>query len=277
MGHVPGRDNPVDLASRGVNPLSLARSALWWNGPTWISSQEEVREVEDESETIPPPPECVKEMKVQAQRDLEESASLIVTNTPEVGVAHIINCEDYSDFSKLCRVTAYVIRFANNIKARSSKPVSPVGSTSFTSEVLFSESLWILESQNPNFKQQCVQLGVIKDMNGILRCKGRLCNSPLPETAKFPAWLPCDHHITKLIIRDCHHKVMHNGVRETLTELRSRFWLTKGRQVIRKQIYNCVVCRRYEGGSYKVEPSSDLPEFRFKEGYSFSSTGVDFA
>ena len=97
--HVPGTDNPANLASRGVNPLSLASRALWWNGPTWISSQEEVREVEDLSEMIPPPPECVKEMKVQAQRDLEESALLLVTNTPEVDVAHIINCEDYSDFS----------------------------------------------------------------------------------------------------------------------------------------------------------------------------------
>ena len=176
----------------------------------------------------------MREGNESASTKRSRRVSLIVTNTPEVGVAHIINCEDYSDFSKLCRVTAYVIRFVNNIKAGSSKPVSPVGSRSFTSEVLFSESLWILESQksllqNPNFKQQCVQLAVIKDMNGILRCKGRLCNSPLPETAKFPAWLPCDHHITKLIIRDCHHKVMHNGVRETLTELRSRFWLTKGR------------------------------------------------
>ena len=170
----------------------------------------------------------------------------------------------------------------NNIKALSSKPVNPVGSGSRTGEVLFSESLWILESQkflplNRNFKQQCAQLGVIRDTNGILRCKGRLCNSSLPEAAKFPAWLPCDHHITRLIIRDCHHRVMHNGVRETLTELRSRFWLTRGRQVIRKQIYNCVVCTRYEGKSYKVEPSSDMPEFRFKEGYPFASTGVDFA
>ena len=54
-------------------------------------------------------------------------------------------------------------------KTRSSKPVSPVGSGSLTSEeVLFSESLWILESQkslplNRNFIQQCAQLGVIKD------------------------------------------------------------------------------------------------------------------
>jgi len=76
----------------------------------------------------------------------------------------------------------------------------------------------------------------------------------------------------KLIIRDSH-----NGVRETLTELRTRFWLTKGQQVIRKQIYNCVVCRWHEGRPYKVEPSSDMPEFRFKEGYPSASTGVDFA
>ena len=104
-------------------------------------------------EMILPPPECMKEMKVEAQRDLEESSSLLVTNTPEVGIAHVINCEDYSDFS------AYVIRFLNNIKARSSKPIGLVGSGSFTSEVLFSESLWILKSQksllqNRNFNQQ---------------------------------------------------------------------------------------------------------------------------
>jgi len=70
---------------------------------------------------------------------------------------------------------------------------------------------------------------------------------------------------------------MHNGITEALTELRSRFWLTNGRQVIRKQIYKCVVCRRHEGRPYKVEPSSGMPEFRFKEGYPFASTGVDFA
>ena len=56
--------------------------------------------------------------------------------------------EDYSGFSKLCRITAYVIRLVNNITARSSKPVSLVGSGSLNSEeVLFRESLWILESQ----------------------------------------------------------------------------------------------------------------------------------
>ena len=122
-----------------------------------------------------PPPECLKEMKVQAVQDLKESSVLLVKNTPEVGIAHVMNCEDFSDFSKLCRVTAYVIRFVNNIKARSSRPVSPLSSGSLTSEeVLFCESMWIKESQkslplNRNFKQQCAQLGVITEVGMFCR------------------------------------------------------------------------------------------------------------
>ena len=86
MGHVPGVENPADLASRGVNPLSVATNSLWWNGPTWISSEEEPREMKDVSGMTQPPPECLNEMKVQAVRDLEEADTLLVTNTPEVGI-----------------------------------------------------------------------------------------------------------------------------------------------------------------------------------------------
>ena len=101
MGHVPGVENPADLASRGVNPLSLANNSLWLNGPTW-KREEEAREMEDVSGMIQPPPECMKEMKMQAVRDLEESDTLPVTNTPEVGIAHVINCEHYSDLTLNC-------------------------------------------------------------------------------------------------------------------------------------------------------------------------------
>ena len=142
----------MDLASRGVNPLSQASNLLWWNGPTWISKQEEARQMEDVSGIIQRPPECMKEVKVQAIRSLEKSATLLVRNTPEVGIAHVINCEDYSDVSKLCRVIAYVIHLVNIIKAWSSRPVSPVASGSLTGEVLFSESFWTLESQKSHIK-----------------------------------------------------------------------------------------------------------------------------
>lgn len=41
-------------------------------------------------------------------------------------------------------------------------------------------------------------------------------------------------------------------------------------------IHGCQICRRHEGRAYKTEPSSDVPEFRFKEGHPFAATGVDF-
>lgn len=33
--HCPGTENPADLLTRGVTPLSLASSAIWWTGPHW--------------------------------------------------------------------------------------------------------------------------------------------------------------------------------------------------------------------------------------------------
>lgn len=33
----PG-SNPADISSRGVTPVILQQSTLWWNGPPWLSS-----------------------------------------------------------------------------------------------------------------------------------------------------------------------------------------------------------------------------------------------
>ena len=60
-------------------------------------------------------------------------------------------------------------------------------------------------------------------------------------------------------------------------ELRSCHWPTRSRQVVRKEIYNCSVCRRLKGQAYKADLLSDMPEFRSKEEYPITSTGVHFA
>ena len=45
------------------------------------------------------------------------------------------------------------------------------------------------------------------------------------------------------LIEECHERVHHKPVKETLTEIRSKFWIVKGRQLIRKIIHSCVPCR----------------------------------
>ena len=48
-------------------------------------------------------------------------------------------------------------------------------------------------------------------------------NSALAPAAKHPVLLDKQHHLTKLIVMDAHRRVLHNGVRETLTELQASY------------------------------------------------------
>lgn len=95
--------------------------------------------------------------------------------------------------------------------------------------------------------------------------------------SKHPALLPKDHHLTNLFINQCHKKGHHNVVRDTLTELRRRFWVSKGRQLqaVKKSIGKCVVCKRYEGTAYPAPMTAQLPSFRTQEAPPFSKVGID--
>ena len=70
---------------------------------------------------------------------------------------------------------------------------------------------------------------------------------------------------------------MHSGVRGTLTELRSKYWLVQAWQLIKKFIHQCTVCRKAEGQPYKGPPAPPLPSFRVSEVPAFTYTGLDFA
>lgn len=69
----------------------------------------------------------------------------------------------------------------------------------------------------------------------------------------------------------------HDGVKETLTDVRGRYWIVKGRCFIRAVIHRCVVCKKHEGAPYVGPPAPPLPDFRVKEDPAFSYTEVDFA
>ena len=117
-------------------------------------------------------------------------------------------------------------------------------------------------SKSSEFEQWKRQLGLSADERGIIRCRGRIDNANVPHTAKFPVLISSEHHITTLIIKECHNKVGHNGVKETLVQLRSRFWVIRGRQVVRKTIFLCAVSQGFEGRPYASLTPAPLSTFR---------------
>ena len=114
------------------------------------------------------------------------------------------------------------------------------------------------------------QFNLFKD-EGVWRCGGRLANADIPFQEKHPILLPRSHHLATLVTREAHQRVFHNGVKDTLTEVRSRFWILKGRALVKKVVHQCIVCK-------KSGPSPPpLPKFRLKEDPPFTYTGIDFA
>ena len=212
---------------------------------------------------------------------LANIASGEVTSEKSLNLDCIIPLERFSSLQRLVRVTAYVVRFVSNLKQSKMKK-RLVDGVIRHEEVDCARELWIKEVQksvynNKNFDQVKISLSLFTDDKGILRCGGRLKNAPIPYDARLPIFLPRCSRLTYLVINDCHLKVLHNGVRDTLTELRSRFWVTKGRQTVKTAIGKCSVCKKLEGRSYAVPPPPPLPEFRLSDDFAFTRVGVDFA
>ena len=129
------------------------------------------------------------------------------------------------------------------------------------------ERLWILHAQRQlgsegSFSVWQRQFQLFMDERGVLRCGGRLTNADLLYATKHPVFLPRKHPLTKLIVLESHARVGHNKERETLTDIRAKYWIVKGRSLVKSIVHCCVTCRRYEGTPYRAPPPPPLPTFR---------------
>ena len=71
--------------------------------------------------------------------------------------------------------------------------------------------------------------------------------------------------------------VFHNAVLETLYQIRTKFWITKPINYIRRDIKKSVVCNRHEGIPFQYPPPSDLLFYRLSDKFSFTYSAVDYA
>ena len=270
----------------------LITNQLWWSGPEFLRGEKEqwpslkMNFVEVTSNDSDPRLElkkgsCNNSNKQHDSSVLVNIASGEATSEKRLNLDCIIPLEKFSSLQRLMRVTAYVLRFISNLK-QSKKKKELIDGEVTQEEMDQARELWIKEVQrsvynDKNFNQVKVSISLFTDDKGILRCGGRLKNALIPYDARFPIFLSRCSRFTYLVINDCHFKVLHNGVRDTLTELRSRFWVTKGRQIVKTAIGNCSVCKKLQGRSYAVPPPPPLPEFRLSDEFAFTRVGVDFA
>lgn len=68
---------------------------------------------------------------------------------------------------------------------------------------------------------------------------------------------------------------MHAGVRDTLVQVREKYWILQGRQMVKQIVAHCHICKRL-----KVKPAQQvtahLPRDRITESLPFEVMGIDF-
>lgn len=114
------------------------------------------------------------------------------------------------------------------------------------------------------------QFGLYLDERGLRRCRGRLENADLPIATRHPVLLPKHHPLTVLVIREANEWVMHNGIKETLAEVRARYWILQGRQVVQLSVQFVGDMRAHVNVHHR-------PHYYHNSGWRKTYVGVDFA
>ncbi|XP_053599221.1 uncharacterized protein LOC128669064 [Microplitis demolitor] len=120
-----------------------------------------------------------------------------------------------------------------------------------------------------------IPLNPFLDSTGIIRVGGRLAHSDLPEGQRHPILLPSNHHITQIIIRAEHVKLLHAGTQTTLYSVRQTYWPLDGRNITRKIIHQCITCFRVKP-RVADHPMGELPSYRVSIARPFLRVGVDY-
>ena len=198
-----------------------------------------------------------------------------------------IESEKYSSITKLLRVTAFALRFINKLKGSKNRgpltssetrppshpPTKKVGV--LHSEKEFQRHIYeaITTGKSNNLKKQ---LGLYFANDGVLRCKGRIDQADVSESARCSILLPKSDPITDMLIYKVHKQSLHSGVSQCLSQLRYKYKIPYGRATVRSVLRKCTVCRRQEGGPYKMPLIAPLTKTLATETIAFSRTGLDY-
>ncbi len=200
--HINGDQNPADMCTRGITATKFLQSRLYWNhGPEWL-----MENFEEFFNTTIPPLESILEK----------------TKSCTVATATYNSCyfKHFSSFSRLVRVTAYILRLVDRIQqklhadfhilTKQEVERSDIRIIRRTQEFYYSKEYLALQFGKSLLARSCLNsLNTFIHGDGLIRVCGRLKNAALRFDQKHPILLPRNCHISMLIIRDLHKRYFH--------------------------------------------------------------------
>ncbi len=205
---VVGSLNSAYCASRGLIPEELLSFDLWWNGPPWLSADP----IQQPPQPMSSPPLSTSKLKVNVCAAAPISDEWIEKN--------------FSSYSKLLRVNAWIHPFISNARTGKNKKPKNLSTSLSVSEIKSSETHLFSLSQNCHFhKEICclsqghplkshscvISLNPFIGKDGLLWVGGLLSNSSLSLSQKHPPILDGKDVLTHLLVCSLHVSLCHCG------------------------------------------------------------------
>lgn len=103
----------------------------------------------------------------------------------------------------------------------------------------------------------------------------RLQQSDFCFSEQHPWILPSSHRLSEMLIKHSHDEVMHSGMRDSLVQLRHKYWKPQI-QMVKGVIAACTTCKRFKVRAMQ-QVTAPLPRDGITESPPFETATVDFA
>ncbi|XP_062716458.1 uncharacterized protein LOC134291958 [Aedes albopictus] len=277
---VPTKQNVADEGTKWRQRPDLSASSRWFRGPEFLWKVTENWPIS----------------KDRIGNTTEELRPHLLLHTTVTECA--VDIDRFSNWRRLLRCTAYVLRYIRNLRLSVQKldvtsgplnrqELSDAENYLYRAAQLaaFPDEIAIL-SRNRNSEKtdkhlprssplfrQCVFLDEVQ----VIRIQGRTqACSVISRDAVQPIFLPRNHSITKLILLDFHNRFNHQNHQTTINEVRQHYRIPKLKAAYKSIRKECQECQNYHA-TPQPPFMSDLPPQRlaaFTRPFTFM--GVDY-
>ncbi|XP_037041773.1 uncharacterized protein LOC119078376 [Bradysia coprophila] len=279
---IPSEFNVADDATKTKYLPELRSTSRWFRGPEFLrhSNSNFSFELDEPDFTTN-----------------EEVRPYYLLTHVEVPVNKFIEYERFSNWQRLVRTMAYVLRFVSNVKTKQSERRLGVLSSD---ELLSAECRLFAQVQYDCFREeisiirsnQTVSMDKYKqldktspirmcspylDDSGVLRVMGRLDKAhTISESVRRPIILIKDHYVTHLVVDWYHRKYLHLHHQTVLNEIRQKFWIPKLRVLLKVIRHNYQKCKN-DASVPRVPEMGSIPRERFAVfTRPFTYVGIDY-
>lgn len=276
---VPTKENVADEATKWTRIPQFDNHNRWYTGPKFL---------------LYPKNQWPKENKndISEITDLEMRPAFVAVTVMYDLNTSLPYIDRFSDYLKLIRTTAWLLRFFNNCMSKVKPNYSNLNKLYLTKDELEkSETLWLRFSQWLSFRDEIIILQNKKTIpknsklyklspylcsDGIIRLGGRISHSTiLNNQTKFPVILDSKQTFTKLLIKFYHEQFNHQGQETVINEIKQKYYILKIRSAVKYTSNNCQVCKIFRTNP-EIPKMGSLPEERITgRQRPFSFTGID--